>query len=70
MPPHLQREEKSSYMETLTGRASVCCLELLETIFDGIERLSRKVTVLHQLVPQSSAGRSTDSKMAMKASAK
>ena len=57
-------------MESLTGRASVCCLELLETIFDGIERLSRKVSVLHQLAPQSAAGRRTDSKMAMKASAK
>jgi hypothetical protein len=70
LPPHLQREEKSSYMESLTGRASVCCLELLETIFNGIERLSRNIPVLHQLASQSSAGQDTDSKMAMKASAK
>ena len=70
MPPHLQREERSSYMESLASRASVCCLELLETIFDGIERLSRNVPVLHQLASQSSAGRSTDPKMVMKASAK
>ncbi len=70
LPPYLQREEKSSYMESLTGRVSICCLELLETIFDGVERLSRRVPVLRQIALQLAVGRDTDSKMAMKASAK
>jgi len=70
LSPQMQREEKNSYMESLTGRVSICCLELLETIFDGVERLSRRETVLHQFAPQLAAGQDTDSKMAMKASAK
>jgi hypothetical protein len=70
LPSQMQREEESSYMQSLTGRVSICCLELLETIFDGVERLSRSVTDLHQFAPQLAAGRDADSKMAMKASAK
>jgi len=70
LPPQMQREETNSYMKSFTGSVSICCLELLETIFDGVERLSRRVTVLHQLAPQLAAGRDTGSKRAMKASAK
>ena len=34
-------------MQSLSERASVRCLELLETVFDGIERLSRRGSGSH-----------------------
>ena len=36
------RGSVGSYVRSLTGRASMSCLELLETVLNGIERLSRK----------------------------
>jgi hypothetical protein len=67
---HVQCEKESSYMQSLTELASIRCLELLETLFNGIERLSRRANGLHQAAaPQSAADRAADSQRAMKATA-
>jgi hypothetical protein len=58
-------------MQSLIGRVSVQCLELLETVFDGFERLSRRAAGARQgAMPQTVADRAGDSQKAMQATAK
>jgi hypothetical protein len=66
---HVESQKKvGPYMQSLTGRASVRCLELLETVFDSVERLSRKAAGLRPSAAQTLADRG-DSERAMKAGA-
>jgi hypothetical protein len=57
-------------MQSFTGLASIRCLELLESLFDGIERLRRRADGSHQAAaPQSAADRDGERQKALKATA-
>ncbi len=56
------------FMQSLTGRTSIRCLEVIEAIFDVAERLSRKANGLRRVaVPHTVADQMRDSRKVMKA---
>ena len=71
MDRYVERQKKpGSYMQVLAGLASVRCLELLETMFDRVERLSRRASEPHQsATSQTLSQGAADSQKSMKATA-
>ena len=71
MDRHVERQKKpGSYLQVLTGRVSVRCLELLETVFDRVERLSRRANGPHlAATSQTLSHAAGDSQKSMKAAA-
>lgn len=58
-------------MHTFTGSVSIRCLELLETVFEGVERLSRIATGQRPAAPSHAIDdRAAESQRAMKVGAK
>ena len=68
----MERQKKmGSYMHSFTGSVSIRCLELLEIVFEGVERLSRRSTGQRRVATSHTIDdRAGESQKAMKVGAK
>jgi hypothetical protein len=68
----VERQKKmGSHRQSFTGSVSILCLELLETVFEGVERLSRRATGQRRTATSRTVDdRAGESQRAMKVGAK